>query len=1611
MKTGARRTRRSPAKDKRPTSAPGAAQRTPPAGAGRDTFGPKPGGLQSRGPTLSLPRGQAKGLAFGRRGDRWEREADDAADRILGGTGVESITPVSAQALTVHESLDESVQEHCGSSHCSAIQETATDSVQEMVDAPLQESEPLQEAPVQGDAALQETADEASLPAQESSDDEPAQEMAATQEAAGEGPLQESGEATLQESTTAQGSDSEGTTQERPGARRRTTVQRHRKAEFARRAIAQRGTGTPLPNATRGPLEAGFGTDLSAVRVHQDASSRELTGRMGARAFTRGKDIYLGPGESAKDLRLMAHETTHTLQQGAVARRPPVSDLGGTSDEVKVPEGKAKAPEKPTGPDTDSSTPARATKPAPKTASRPSPGAGRSATGRGSRGAGRRRAAAGSAAVRFQGSPADRLDQLAKLSPVRAPFVIAAFQKSSAKALDGRRKGEDKQRPKANIVPRSPKLPTGPPAPPTADEKRPAKDDVPSLAADGKLPDAPTPPAPTGNAPGVPNAERKQRDLDAISGEGSFMERILSWVRQFLGDLPTRDPGVYTDPGPAPTVALTGKADLGQIETFQASGSRQVAKAQTKAEDDAAADFGEFGIEPANGDSSTERAVPESIHRMGSGCGAAEELPALAFDPPHEAELGQRVHEKIGPRWQAQQTKVRRAEQRRDARIARQRRTTDDLIAGAHADSYKAQDDAANAARQEVAKLRGKWSGENLSLQTGFETDSTGAGNSMRQKITGKVTRQEGLVAGRYQILKTTAEGKKAKIEEKAKEEKRQARSKSKKKSKSWFRRGLDWAKSKFRDLMNAAMRKIKGWFDDLRAWAKRKFEELKTWAVGKINEARKWAIDRLEDLRGDLNGLVDRYLGDYPVLARRFKGAINFGVDTAQRGVNAAADNLEENVGRYIDYLASEVDDALVVAETLTVGALQAACDLGVLGFNMIGYLVEQDLDALIVLIRELPEHPPLGGSMMSIIKAALIGFLETVRDKPADEKKRYVEKTRWLVISPSYYVGVLAGVVKGLVWDGLVGTVRILYDLFVELPGTLKQIWDFFYKMATDTEAIEQIITAARGVRAEVDAFFQNPRAAEQMAAFLKKSPQLLEAWIANLMKEGREWAYRAGASAADKLFDWILKSSKFKIGLAVGSVVGQIIFEVLLAYFTAGAGSAVKWGGKALQVAAKGLKLLVSGVRRGGGLILKALGALRKVARAGLTLAKKLGGGMKKIFGKARKLLDKVFDWFKRQFARFKKKKKKPKQLGDGDGGDRGVFAAYKLRVKTALKPYSVKGIARRGLRSILNAQRTGAARRVVRRTFIKEVSQERYRSYAVVKFSKLPRKVATVKKQRSDRIFDQFKRTVKAELVPYKRKPPVNRAGGIALGDLNDILRRNSRQPRFATAIQRAYVKKIARQRYRAYALTRDPRQNRKVDDVRRMPTGIGRSAAIPFTWFKPTNLYQSLTLNPRSATSTRYWTTVPPIHPSPLPVVGAHRVQNTRSRQNNPRSAFFGRPFLTLGINPINLPRHGKKMRLRRSPHTRRLSAALRRFLRSAYRAPLAQLQIDHVQDLAWGGHDRLDNLFPLLAAHNRSTQASINNQRVEHQHNNRPRTVLANTLLGRWFRIRRIAPP
>ncbi|GAB5417725.1 MAG: hypothetical protein Crog4KO_27110 [Crocinitomicaceae bacterium] len=85
---------------------------------------------------------------------------------------------------------------------------------------------------------------------------------------------------------------------------------------------SSKGGGSFMDDTIKSDMESGFGHDFSNVRIHTDSQAANMSASLGAKAFTAGSDIYFNDGEYRPDTKdgkhLLAHELTHTLQQGAV---------------------------------------------------------------------------------------------------------------------------------------------------------------------------------------------------------------------------------------------------------------------------------------------------------------------------------------------------------------------------------------------------------------------------------------------------------------------------------------------------------------------------------------------------------------------------------------------------------------------------------------------------------------------------------------------------------------------------------------------------------------------------------------------------------------------------------------------------------------------------------------------------------------------------------------------------------------------------------------------------------------------------------------------------------------------------------------------------------------------------------------------------------------------------------------------------------------------------------------------------------------------------------------------------------------------------------------------
>ncbi|MFD1604387.1 DUF4157 domain-containing protein [Flavobacterium artemisiae] len=84
-----------------------------------------------------------------------------------------------------------------------------------------------------------------------------------------------------------------------------------------------KGSGSAVAEPVKNEMESGFGADFSSVKIHNDSNAVQMNKELGSQAFASGNDIYFNEGKynpnSTDGKHLLAHELTHTVQQGASA--------------------------------------------------------------------------------------------------------------------------------------------------------------------------------------------------------------------------------------------------------------------------------------------------------------------------------------------------------------------------------------------------------------------------------------------------------------------------------------------------------------------------------------------------------------------------------------------------------------------------------------------------------------------------------------------------------------------------------------------------------------------------------------------------------------------------------------------------------------------------------------------------------------------------------------------------------------------------------------------------------------------------------------------------------------------------------------------------------------------------------------------------------------------------------------------------------------------------------------------------------------------------------------------------------------------------------------------
>ena len=101
-----------------------------------------------------------------------------------------------------------------------------------------------------------------------------------------------------------------------------------------------KGSGQALPAPVQAEMGSKIGADFSGVSIHTDSQAVGMSNALGAQAFTHGNDVYFNEGkyqpESSQGKHLLAHELTHTVQQGAApVQRMPLQQISSTKPQVQ----------------------------------------------------------------------------------------------------------------------------------------------------------------------------------------------------------------------------------------------------------------------------------------------------------------------------------------------------------------------------------------------------------------------------------------------------------------------------------------------------------------------------------------------------------------------------------------------------------------------------------------------------------------------------------------------------------------------------------------------------------------------------------------------------------------------------------------------------------------------------------------------------------------------------------------------------------------------------------------------------------------------------------------------------------------------------------------------------------------------------------------------------------------------------------------------------------------------------------------------------------------------------------------------------------------------------
>jgi len=230
-------------------------------------------------------------LKTGEKGDKYEKEADQAAGKV---------------ANKIPSSPEPAVQKQ----DISAVQ---LSSMKDKEEKTVQKQEEEKQEPVQ--KAEKKEEEKPIQKAEKKEEEKPIQKAEKKEE---EKPVQKE---EAEETRDAQAKHEEDKKDEHPPVmhKKKEGNGTNKSSDIQERIKNTKGNGRPMSERTARQMEQAFGADFSNVTIHTDSESDSLNKDMHSLAFTNGNDIYFAEGkynpDSSSGKTLLAHELTHVIQQ------------------------------------------------------------------------------------------------------------------------------------------------------------------------------------------------------------------------------------------------------------------------------------------------------------------------------------------------------------------------------------------------------------------------------------------------------------------------------------------------------------------------------------------------------------------------------------------------------------------------------------------------------------------------------------------------------------------------------------------------------------------------------------------------------------------------------------------------------------------------------------------------------------------------------------------------------------------------------------------------------------------------------------------------------------------------------------------------------------------------------------------------------------------------------------------------------------------------------------------------------------------------------------------------------------------------------------------------